>query len=402
MRKTLKFIATALREFFWIAIAGAIVVGGFVGFQYLGENREEVEAAPAERPVTLVDTAEFVPTESPLPIRGEGFVEPFRTVDVSAPSGGRIVTLHPSITELNGFSEGDVLVEIDASNERAQIAQARASIAATEARLELLTTQLTRAQNLRERDAVPQSTVDDLLGQRNEVEANLEGQRASLQTAEVALENKVVRAPFDGKVLTKNAEIGNVVGGGAVIAQIYTDDRMEVAIPIRETDAALIPGLFEERRAPATVSITFAGVEKEWSAEVVRVDPSLDQFTRTLTVTVALLERMEAEETFAAGPPPALINAFAKVVVDGIEPTETYAIPSTALRNDGQSVWLYRDSRLAMHPAALVHVDGETSYVRITDLEPEDRLILTTLSAPQPGEALQDTQKDVRTSQVMD
>ncbi|MEL6915393.1 MAG: efflux RND transporter periplasmic adaptor subunit [Pseudomonadota bacterium] len=402
MRKTLRFLAAALREGFWVALAVAIVFGGVVGFRYLGENREEVEAAPAERPITLVDTADFIPNDSPLPIRGEGFVEPFRTVDVSAPAGGRIVALHPSISELNGFSEGDILVEIDASNERAQIAQARAAIAATEARLELLTTQLNRAQSLRERDAVPQSTVDDLLGQRNEAAANLDGQRASLMTAEVALENKIVRAPFDGKVLTKTAEIGNVVAGGSVIAQIYTNDRMEVDIPIREADAALIPGLFLERRAPAHVSITFAGSEKEWSAEVVRVNPSLDQRTRTLTVTVAFLERMEAAEEFAAGPPPALINAFARVVVDGIEPADTYAIPSTALREDGTSVWLYRDGFLAVHPAALVHVDGETSYVRITELEPEDRLILTALNAPQPGEALRDTRQNVRTSQVID
>jgi len=397
MRKVFGWALVALREFLWIAVAALIIGGGFYGFRYLGENRTVVEAEPAARPITLVETVEFAAIDGPLPIRGEGFVEPFRTVALSAPVGGRIVELHPAITDRGSFAKDDILVEIDASTERAQIEQAKASIAATEARIDLLDTQLTRARNLLERNAVSQAAVDDLLGQMEETRANLEGQKAQLVSAEIALENKIVRAPFDGSVQTKEAEIGNVVAGGAPIAQIYTDDRMEVSVAIRESDAALIPGLFEGRAATATVEIAFAGVEKGWRAEVVRVDPSLDPQTRTLTATVALIDRIESDTTLASGAPPALINAFAKVVIDGIEPTNTYAIPSTAMR-DGDTVWLLRDGALAVHPARLVHVDGETSFVNISDLAPDDRLILTTLAAPQPGKALRDINDEARTT----
>lgn len=401
MRKLLSYIGIALREVFWIAVAAAIIGGGYMGFTYLGENREIVEAEPAPRPETLVETAGFVQHSAPLPIRGEGFVEPFRTVALSAPTGGRIVYIHPAITDRGAFSQGETLVEIDASAERAQIEQSRANIAATEARLDLVDTQLERAESLRERNALAQSAVDDLQGQRNEVFANLQAQRAQLSSAEIALENKIVRAPFDGSVLSKEAEIGNVVAGGSPIAQIYTDDRMEVGIAIRETDAALIPGLFTGNPAPATVSIDFAGVTKVWSGEIVRVDPALDPRTRTLTATVALKERQESAVELAAGAPPALINAFAKVVVEGTEPQETYAIPSTAFRSDN-TIWVLRDGKLAFHPATRIHVDGETSYVRITGLEADDRLVLTTLAAPQEGEALRDvTPDDVQASLVV-
>ncbi|MGR3433557.1 MAG: efflux RND transporter periplasmic adaptor subunit [Shimia sp.] len=400
MRKVLRYVGVAIRELFWIGVAVAVVAGGIFGFRYLGENREVVEAAPIARVETLVETAAFARHDAPLPIRGEGFVEPFRTVALSAPVGGRIVELHPAITNRNGFSEGDVLVEIDASTERAQIAQSRAAIAATEARLDLVTSQLERAENLRATNTVSQSAVDDLLAQRNEVRANLEGQRAQLVASEIALGNKIVRAPFDGSVQSKDAEIGNVVAGGAPIAQIFTDDRMEVSIAIRESDAALIPGLFDEGAAPATISIDFAGVTKSWTGEIVRVDPALDPRTRTLSVAVALQERRDDTEALAAGSLPPLINAFAKVVVEGIEPEDTYAIPSTALRAGG-TVWVLRDGVLAFHPARRVHVDGETSYVRITGLEPEDRLVLTPLAAPQEGEALRDLSAERATTSEM-
>lgn len=393
MHKILKYIGIAIREFFWLAVAVAIIGGGYVGFTYLGENREIVEAEPAPRPETLVETAEFLRHDAPLPIRGKGFVEPFRTVAVSAPTGGRIVSLHPAITDRGKFMQGDTLVEIDSSAERAQIAQSLANIAATAARLDLVTTQLERAQNLRTRNAVPQSSVDDLLGQRNEVLANLEGQRAQLTSSEIALQNRLVIAPFDGSVQTKSAEIGDFVAGGTPIAQIYTDDRMEVSIAIRETDAALIPGFFTGNPAPATVSIDFAGATKIWTGEVVRVDPALDPQTRTLTATIALRDRQESGVEFVAGAPPALINAFARVVVEGIDTADSYAIPSTTLRS-GSAVWLLRDDQLVFHPAERVHVDGETSYVKIIGLLPADRLILTNLAAAQEGQVLRDVMQD--------
>ncbi|MEO0391301.1 MAG: efflux RND transporter periplasmic adaptor subunit [Pseudomonadota bacterium] len=399
MRKAIRFVGTALRELFWVAVAVAIIGGGYFGFTYLEDNQQVVEAEPVPRPDTLVETAPFTPHTDALPIRGDGFVEPFRTVAVSAPTGGRIVSLHPAITNRGSFAQGDILVEIDASAERAQIAQSRAAIAATEARLDLITTQLERAQSLRSSNTVAQSTVDDLVGQRNEIAANLEGQRAQLQSSEIALENKIVRAPFDGSVQTKVAEIGNVIAGGSPIAQIYTDDRMEVSIAIRETDAALIPGLFTNNPAPATVSIDFAGATKQWRGQVVRLDPALDPETRTLTATVALQDRLDSETEFAAGAPPALINAFARVVIDGIQPESTYAIPSTALRA-GSTLWVLRDEKLVFHPATRVHVDRETTYVRVTDLQEGDRLVLTTLAAPQEGEALRDVDSAVPTEPV--
>lgn len=399
MRKVFTLIVTAIREVFWIAAAVAILAGGYLGFQYLGANKTVVNAEPAARPVTLVETAAFEPVTGPLPIRGEGFVEPFRTVALSAPTGGRIVMLHPAITSRGSFLEGETLAEIDTSAERAQIAQAKASIAATEARLDLIDTQLERARTLSERNAVSQSTVDDLIGQRNEVQANLEGQKAQLVSAEIARENKIIRAPFDGSVQSKDAEIGNVVAGGSPIAQIYTDDRMEVAVAIRESDAALIPGLFDGRAAPASVSIAFAGAAKEWTAIIARVDPALDRQTRTLTATVALTDRRDDETILASGAPPALINAFAKVVIDGITPDDTYAIPSTALRN-GETLWLLRDGALAVHPAKLVHVDGETSYVEVTGLSKDDRLILTALASPLPGKALRDIAEEAEATRL--
>lgn len=404
MKKILRYTWITLRETFWVAVSVAIVGGGYFGFQYLGETREIVEPAAAERPVTLVETGSLAPLDGPLPIRGEGFVKPFRQLSVSAQVGGRIVELHPAIANRGTFAKGDILARLDDSTERAALAQTEANIAGTQARIDLNATELTRSQELRERGVVAQTRIDQLLSTEAELFATLESLQAARLSAQIALENKVISAPFDGAVLSKSAEIGTVVGGGQAIAEIFTIDRMEVDVAVREADAALIPGLFSgavaDGQGHAQATIRFAGRSLTWDAHIARVEPQLDPSTRTLTVTLALDTQTatlsDGSSELASGAPPALINAFAKVVIDGISPPNTYQIPSTALRG-GDTIWLAQDDTLAVHPARALHVDGEMTFVQITDLDVENaQLIQTALSTPVPGMAVRSVAQEAR------
>lgn len=400
MRRALAIVGRVLRETLWIAVAVAVVYGGYQGFRLLGDGRPVVEATPVERPITLVETAELVPITAPLPVRGDGFVRPYRSVSLSALAGGRIVELHPALIDRQGqFAAGDVLVRLDDSVERASLAQIESNIAATEVRLELSRTQLERTQALRDSGSASQGALDELRAQNAELTANLDGLRAALAVGQIALDNRSVRAPFDGAVLTKLAEVGSVVSAGQSIAEIYTSGQMDVDIAIREADAVLIPGLFDGAEVPAIVTIRFAGRDITWDARVIRVAPDVDPQTRTLTVTVEISDvaagRTDEISELASGAPPALINAFARVVVSGDQPAATYPIPSTALRN-GTSVWLLLDGELAIVPARLTHVDRETSYVTIESLPSGARLILTALASPVEGTQLRDVSDATR------
>jgi RND family efflux transporter MFP subunit len=394
MRKSLEVVGRILRELVWIALAVAVVYGGFKGFELLGDRRPVIEATAVERPVTLVETMPISLYTGALPVRGDGFVRPYRSVNLSALGGGRIVELHPAVIDQRGqFAEGDVLVRLDDSAERASLDQIAASIAATEARLDLNRSQLERTTSLRDSGTVSQGALDLLEAENAELSANLEGFRAALAVGQIALENRIVRAPFDGAVLTKLADVGSVVGAGGAIAELYTSSQLDVDVAIREADAALIPGLFDGEPAPATVTVRFAGRDVIWDAYVNRVAPDVDAQTRTLSVTVEIADatagRSEDMTALASGAPPALINSFAQVVISGARPDMTYAIPSTALRG-GEAVWVLQDGTLAIVPASLVHVDGETSFVRIEALPANARLILSELTSPVPGMELRD------------
>lgn len=406
MKKIIGYLGVGLRELFWIAVAVAVVFGGITGFRYLGENREVIEPTVVERPTTLVETAEIFLIDSALPIRGEGFMQPHRSANLASQVGGQVIELHPAITERGAFKQGEVLVRLDDSAERATLTQTQANIDGTRARLDLNQILLERTEKLRSSGSASQASLDQVRSTQQELSASLNSLIAAQNVAEVSLGRKIVAAPFDGAVLSKNLDIGSVVNGGQAIAEIFTEDRMEIDVPVREADAALIPGLFEGASPSATVSVRFAGQSFEWDAEVTRVAPTLDQRTRTLTVTVELIDITGARATgssiLASGAPPALINSFANVVIEGPQPDATYAVPSTALRG-GSELWLLTPSEgdggtLKIVPATLVHVDNETSYVTSASIPEGARLITTALSTPQEGMKLRDVAAENTTS----
>ena len=398
MKKLYQFMLVFIREAAWIAVAIACVYGGYRGYQYLGENRQIVEIQPIERPVALVETMEVAVFDKPLPVRSEGFVSPYRQVSVSAQSGGRISNLHPSIINLGTFLEGEVLVQLDDGAERALLNQTAANVQATQARLSLVEAQLRRTEELQSRGFASQQALDQLLSQKAELSASLNSLMAAQKSASIAVESKQIIAPFSGAVLEKLQEVGSVVASGQSIAEIYTNNQMEVVIPVREAEAALIPGMFERSTAKARVNVGFAGQIYQWSAHVSRVDPALDPRTRTLSVSIGLDDvgkpaQLNPNST-SFGNMPALINAFAKVQIDGIEQENTYAIPSTAIRS-GNKIWVFEvveqdRGKLLSVDVRPIHFDGETTYVVVDNWPTRTRLILTSLSAPVPGMPLRD------------
>lgn len=388
----MKRILTILKEAFWLIFAVAIIGGGVFGFRLMGELRERPAAAPVERIVPLVETISLTPYSHNIPIRGEGFVTAARQVELASQLSGRIVELHPAISARGQFSEGDVLVRLDDRAATASLNRANADMASVEARLELTNTQVERVKLLLERGVATQDRLDQLLSQQSDLQASLAGLGASLESAQIALENTKVLAPFDGAVLSQSAEIGAVVSPGQAIATLFTDQQLEVTIPILENDASLIPGLFESQRSPAVVTAQFAGRAVDWSAEVVRFDPALDASTRTLGVTVALGDRdggtvdADAPE-LASGAPPALVNAFVDVEIAGAQFDDVYAVPSTAIR-DGETVWLTDGETLNFIPVDIMHVDGEMSFIRFETAPSLNEIVVGNLSGPADGMAV--------------
>ena len=375
-------------------MTGAILVGGYFGVMALRDNRATLEQVPVSQAATTVGTQALTPWTAPLPIRGEGFVSAERSVSLAALTGGEIVYLHPSIATQDGrFMRDDVLVRIDDSADQANLRKADADIAAAEAQFTLDRGDLERTRSLFERGLTPQKTLDELEARVAASEYRLDGLEASKEALEASAANKVIRAPFDGAILSKQVELsGAIVSPGQTLAEAFTDESLNVVVSVGEAEASLIPGLFEGAGADAEVQIAFAGTSYITSGTVTKVAPALDARTRTLAITVSLdgNDRLTpvAGPLPASGAPPALINAFAQVEIFGTTAADTYRIPSTALRSG--DIWLAEDGALSLVPARPLHVDGGFSFVTADDVPDGARLVVSSIPVPVNGMPVED------------
>ncbi|MGB0956895.1 MAG: efflux RND transporter periplasmic adaptor subunit [Litorivicinus sp.] len=349
--------STLRRNALWYFLAALILAAGVGGFRVMGALKTPVLAEPSVREVPIVTVSTAAAVTQALPIRGDGFIRPFRQVAVSALSGGQIVELNPAVEQRQRVKRGDLLAQLDDRAARANLARANADLSGNQANLALLEKQLERTQRLFNQGSVSQNQLDQLESQVTQVKSAITSLQAAVQSAQVTLDNTQIRAPFDGRVLEQSADLGAVVGAGQPVVTLFTDEVMEVALSLNEAEADLIPGLMAGARPDATVSWTQGEQVVSYPAQVQRVTPAISATTRTLALTVRL------KNTDAR----VLSNRYVNVVIDGAAPANTVAIPSTALRVDDQ-VWTNEDGQLGIHPVTVIHRDQETLFVRHPDL----------------------------------
>ena len=128
---------------------------------------------------------------------------------VASKGTGRLEVLN--VEEGDKVKAGEILAILDNSDIRADLDYAKAGLLSTRADSVEASINLKRQQGLIKADATTQDVVDAATAAFDRAVANMQVRRASIRSAEVALENTIIRAPFDGTVLTKNADVGEMV-----------------------------------------------------------------------------------------------------------------------------------------------------------------------------------------------
>ena len=156
------------------------------------------------------------PTESEALLTGNGYVVAQRKASIASKAMGRFVYL--KVVEGDRVRKGEVIGRLEDTDILAQIAQAEANVKLAETDLREAENNYKRVKQLFDKSVATEMEVDAAETRLKRVVAGIELARMQIKTLKVDLENTLIRAPFDGTVLTKNAEVGEVVSplsGGA-------------------------------------------------------------------------------------------------------------------------------------------------------------------------------------------
>lgn len=297
-------------------------------------------------------------------ISANGYVVARTKASVSAKIAGRLAYL--GVTEGSKVRKGEVMARIENADFAASLESARAAIGQTQVQLAQAERDLARARTLRAQNLVPESQLEDALTRRDAFEAQLASDRARVKVAEATLENTLVRAPFDGTVLRKDAEVGEIVapssaGGGLTRTAIVTMAdlaTLEVEVDVNEAYIARV------KNGQAAAITLDAYPDTSFRGRVRQVVPTADRQKATVQVKVAILDRdprilteMGAKVEFLREEEPA--NA-------GVVVVRRVTVPSAAVQEsaEGAHVWIVVDAALRRSNVELGLARGDRTEIR--------------------------------------
>jgi membrane fusion protein, multidrug efflux system len=206
-----------------------------------------------------------------LEVEALGTVRARESVDITSKVADRVVAIH--FEEGKQVARGDVLVELDSE-------EARADLAAAEAAERDSSSQYQRSQELFQTRALSEAQLEQL-------QATMLANRARVAAARSRVSERTIVAPFAGRVGLRNVSLGGLVSPGGVITTL--DDLSVVKLDFSVPEiflSTLETGLPIEARSSAYPNATFKG-------RVESIDTRVDPTTRSIVVR-ALMQNRES------------------------------------------------------------------------------------------------------------
>lgn len=353
------------------------------------QSRPKAAQTAALAPALLVSVASAVREPVRFVVRTQGAVSPRTETTLVSEVAGQIVEVAPAFVSGGFFKKGDVLLRIDPRNYESAVKRASAGVA--QARTQVAKENALAGyayedwKRLRDVDENTQQASDLTLRkpQLQEALAALEAREAELEMAQEDLNRTVIRAPYDGMVRDKIADIGQFVNVGSQLARTFAVDRAEVRLPISQQDLTFLDlkGLEDGTRLPVSLSATIGRETYIWSAEIVRSEGVFDAMSRVLYVVAQIEDPYDLAGT---GREPLRMGTFVSAEISGNAGGELFAIPRHALSR-GDTIWIV-DEQLKIQPreVAIVRTDEEFAYVE-NGLADGERYATTPIDQPLPG-----------------
>ena len=279
------------------AIAVLLLVAVALGIKQWLDPGVEVQIATA----TLTS-----PSQADAVLTASGYVVARRKAAVASKGTGTLVYL--AVEEGDRVKKGQVIARLDDSDVMATLRRARENLRVAEADLDEARKNYERMRAVIEKRAVSQADYDAAEARYKRVVSTIEAAKYGVREAEVAVENTRIIAPFDGTVLKKNADVGEIVaplaGAASSKAAVVTIADMSSLEVDADVSEANITRVAAEQNCEITLD---AYPQHRYPGYVSNIVPTADRAKATVMVKIKfkeydqrVLPEMGAKVTFLA------------------------------------------------------------------------------------------------------
>lgn len=326
------------RIVFWAVVGALIAAGVFALKQWLSPAAE----------VQLATVSLTSPAQADAVLTASGYVVARRKAAVASKGTGRLVFL--GVEEGDKVKKGQVIARLEDDDVIASRDQARENLRLAEADLYEAKENLERMRTLVKQGLIAQAEFDVAEARYKRVVATINAAKFAVRESEVAVENTRIIAPFDGTVLKKNADVGEIVaplaGAASSKAAVVTVADMSSLEVEADVSEANITRVTPEQICEIALD---AYPQHRYPGYVSNIVPTADRSKATVLVKIKfkqydqrVLPEMGAKITFLA--PGSSADAAQ------IKPVLTVPAGAVATRDGRQAVFQIKEDRAVEVP----------------------------------------------------
>jgi RND family efflux transporter MFP subunit len=319
----------------WLAVSLRQAEVTIAGLREGAQQPQQDGGAPPS--LVRVDLARVETVQRKRLVTGQ--IEAVQQSTVAAEESGLVIQAPPE--QGTAVKKGDVLARLDPQLletsrlvAEAQLNEAKASVSQAEATYDEADGLVARYKSLIDEGAITQVDFDRAVRDRNVAKAQVatakaavESRKAEVQRIDIQLKKMTVRAPFDGYVITKHAELGQWLAPGGAVAELVSIQQVDAILEVPET-------MIDAVDPAATVDVSIPGIGRTVGGKVFREVPNADREARTVEVLIRL---DNADGAIKPG-----MSAQAELPMG--EQIQALTIPRSAVKTTplGLQVWINR------------------------------------------------------------
>lgn len=274
---------------------------------------------------------------------------------------------------------GETLFLIEPVEYQNATSVAGANIQNIRAQLAYANKQLARAEELVKQDYIAKSRYDEILANRDALQAQLKAAQSNFNDTNRNLSYTRVKAPVDGRIGIIDVTVGNyVTPSSGSLTTINSTNPIYVTFPLSSEDYASISSIDENANAKRRVELYFQNGDK-YNQDGVQdfLDNKVDQSTGTVTMRA----------TFQNKDNKLLHGEFVNVKLYANHPVKVPVVPIVAVQENQEGKYVYTIDETGMPKLTYIKVQGQSgdNWIVKDGLKAGDRVIVDGILKVTPG-----------------
>jgi RND family efflux transporter MFP subunit len=288
-------------------------------------------ATPVAAPIALAaPTLEFLPSEiftaKPLELQQTlSLTGALRAVDISSVKARVAAEVREiSVREGDTVHAGHIVARMDVTEFQARVDQARGTLNAARAQLDIATKNRDNNRTLVEKGFISKNAFDNSASQYASAEANVEAAKGALDVVQKLVNDTVIRSPITGVVAMRYVQAGEKVSADNKLLDIVNLQKMELEAAVPTND---ITNVSMGQR----VTLRIEGLPQTIEGKVVRINPATQSGSRSVLVYVQITNPQNQLRSGMFAEAQLIVKTKAGVL----------ALPQNAIRKDGNGAYVY-------------------------------------------------------------